>query len=64
MLVQQKEKSNEIIRMEFTRKITELIQEFNTNEFIEMIGDKIHQETGLELSNEEIKEELNKEVNF
>ena len=60
MLVQQKEKSNEIIRMEFTRKITELIQEFNTNEFIEMIGDKIHQETGLELSNEEIKEEIGK----
>ena len=60
MLLQQKEKSNEIIRMEFTQKLTQLIEEFNTNEFVEEIGDKIHQETGLELTNEEIKEEIGK----
>jgi hypothetical protein len=39
-----------------TEKLTTLLEEMSQNEFIEMVGDRIHKETGVNLDSDEVSE--------
>lgn len=45
----------EIVKVVLTEKLSLLMEELQTNEFVEMIGDRIHEETDIELNHEQVK---------
>ena len=45
----------EIVKVVLTEKLSMLMEELQTNEFVDMIGDRIHDETGIELNHEQVK---------
>lgn len=53
-----KEKVLEVVNDVITHRITSLIEEMSTNEFVEMISDMVHDQTGNSLETEEEQEEL------
>lgn len=53
-----KEIVNGIISDVIVEKLTQVIEEMSTNEFIDMICDKIHQETGVDVTDDENREEV------
>lgn len=53
-----KEKVLEVVNDVITERITSLIEEMSTNEFVEMISDMVHDQTGIEFETEEDQEEL------
>ena len=53
-----KEIVNGIISDVIVEKLTQVIEEMSTNEFIDLICDKIHQETGVDVTDDEIVEEV------
>lgn len=53
-----KEKMLEIINDVITERVTQLMEEMSTNEFVEMISEKIHTELGVDIENEENLEEI------
>jgi 23S rRNA U2552 (ribose-2'-O)-methylase RlmE/FtsJ len=53
-----KEKVLEVVNDVITERITSLIEEMSTNEFVEMISDMVYDQTGNSLETEEEQEEL------
>jgi len=49
------EKFNQIIDQSFELKLEQLIEEISSNEFVTEVGDKIFEETGKNLDDEQVK---------
>ena len=53
-----KEKVLEIVNDVINDRITQMIEEISTNEFVDMICDKIHEETGFDVDDDDKREEV------
>ena len=51
-----KEKTQEIISNEINERLSQLIEEMSTNDFVDMICDKVFTETGVDYTDEEREE--------
>lgn len=51
-----------IVQNTITEKLTSLIDDMSTNEFLEEVGNKIFDETSEEYTHEELKEMLGKPI--
>ena len=49
-----------VIKTNIYDKLNQLVEEISCNEFVEKCCDDIHTKTGMEFSNEEVKEEIGK----
>ena len=56
-----KEKTQEIISNEINDRLTQLIEEMSTNEFIDLICDKVYTETGIDYTDEQ-REEITSQI--
>jgi len=48
-------KKEVVVMNVISRKLTDLVEDLSTNEFVEQVGDEIFRELGEELSHDEIK---------
>ena len=53
-----KEKVTEVVNEVIFDRITQLIEEMSTNEFVEMITDMVQDQTGVEIETDEEREEI------
>ena len=53
-----KEKVTELVNEVIFDRITQLIEEMSTNEFVEMITDMVQDQTGVEIETDEEREEV------
>jgi hypothetical protein len=53
-----KEKVTELVNEVIFDRITQLIEEMSTNEFVEMITDMVQDQTGVEIETDEEREEI------
>ena len=53
-----KEKVLEVVNEVLVDKLTQLIEEMSTNEFVEMITDMVQDQTGVEIETDEEREEI------
>ena len=51
---------NTIIKKNIYYKLNELVEELSSEEFIQKVGDDVHTTTGVEMSDEQVKEEVGK----
>ena len=51
---------NTIIKKNIYYKLNELVEELSSKEFIQKVGDDVHTTTGVEMSDEQVKEEVGK----
>ena len=56
-----KEKTQEIISNEINERLSQLIEEMSTNEFIDLICDKVYTETGIDYTDEQ-REEITSQI--
>lgn len=56
-----KDKTQEIISDEINERLTQLIEEMSTNEFVDMICDKVYTETGIDYTDEQ-REEITSQI--
>ena len=56
-----KETTQEIISNEINERLTQLIEEMSTNEFIDLICDKVYTETGIDYTDEQ-REEITSQI--
>ena len=49
-----------VIKTNIYDKLNQFVEQISCDEFVEKCGDDIHTKTGMELSNEEVKEEIGK----
>ena len=56
-----KEILKEIISNEINERLTQLIEEMSTNEFIDLICDKVYTETGIDYT-DEMREEITHQI--
>lgn len=53
--------TQQIISNEINDRLTQLIEEMSTNEFVDMICDKVYTETGIDYTDEE-REEITSQI--
>ena len=53
-----KEKVLEVVNEVIIDRITQLIEEMSTNEFVDMINDMVQDQTGVEIETDEEREEV------
>lgn len=51
-----KEKTQEIISNEINERLSQLMEEMSTNEFVDLICDKVYTETGVDYTDEQREE--------
>lgn len=56
-----KETTQEIISNEINERLSQLIEEMSTNEFIDLICDKVYTETGIDYTDEQ-REEITSQI--
>jgi len=56
-----KEKTQEIISNEINERLSQLIEEMSTNEFVDLICDKVYTETGVDYTDEQ-REEIQSQI--
>lgn len=56
-----KETTQEIISNEINERLSQLIEEMSTNEFVDMICDKVYTETGIDYTDEQ-REEITSQI--
>ena len=53
-----KEKVLEIVNDVINDRITQMIEEMSTNEFVDMVCDMVHDQTGVEVDDDDKREEV------
>ena len=56
-----KEKTQEIISNEINERLSQLMEEMSTNEFVDLICDKVYTETGVDYTDEQ-REEIQSQI--
>jgi hypothetical protein len=56
-----KDKTQQIISDEINERLSQLIEEMSTNEFVDMICDKVYTETGIDYTDEQ-REEITSQI--